>query len=293
MRASAIEFRLRLLIITAIVVLGFWAPWIGEADLGKRISLLEWLALEASRTGILRFTYATPALIVLAGLIGLIGAVLRVWGTAYLGYLTVNNSQMLAGCVMADGPYRYMRNPLYVGALFAMAATAFVMPPSGALVAVVLLTVFYLRLTLGEEAFLSATLGQPYRDYLTAVPRFFPRLRSCLPAAGNKPHWLTALFTEIYPIGVFFTLGVLAWRYDHELMLEGIFWSFIISLLARGLMKTVIPTLACAAFIAIAGGWFHMSWLRASLIGIGIWLIMRAIFTGSANAKTPESARRA
>jgi protein-S-isoprenylcysteine O-methyltransferase Ste14 len=290
MRASEIEFRFRFPIIAAIVLLGFWAPWISEADLASRISLLDWLALEASRTGLLRFAYAIPAMIVLAGLVGLIGAVLRVWGTAYLGYLTVHNPQMLAGTVMADGPYRYMRNPLYVGSLFTMAATAFVMPPSGALVAAVLLPVFYLRLALGEEAFLSVTLGQPYRDYLAAVPRFLPRLRSSLPPAGNKPHWLTAIFTEIYPIGVFVTLGALAWRYDHELMLDGILWSFVGSLVARGLMKAAIPTLACVAFVAVAVGWFHMSWLRAGLIGIGAWLILRAMFENSAKAKAPESA---
>ena len=290
MRASAVEFRLRFPIIAGIVILGFWAPWVREADLANRISLLEWLALEVSRAGLLRFTYATPVLIVVAGLLGLIGAVLRVWGTAYLGYLTVHNSEMLAGSVMADGPYRYLRNPLYAGALFAMAATAFVMPPSGALVAAILLPVFYLRLALGEEAFLSATLGQPYRDYLAAVPRFIPRLRTSLPHAGNRPHWLTAIFSEIYPIGVFLTVGVLAWRYDHQLMLEGILWSFVASLVARGLMKAVIPTLACVAFIAVAWGWFHMSEIRAALIGIGIWLILRAIFDGAAKAKTQASA---
>lgn len=284
MRASEIEFRLRMLIITAIVILGFWAPWIGEADLGKRISLLQWLALEASRTGGLRFSYATPVLILLGSIFALIGAALRVWGTAYLGYLTVHNSQMQAGNVMADGPYRYMRNPLYLGAWFAMAATALVMPPTGALFAMVLLTVFYLRLTLGEEAFLSVTLGQPYSDYRAAVPRFIPLLRSSLPTAGNKPHWLTAIFTELYPIGVFLTFGVLASRYDHQLILEGIFWSFVASLLARGIMKALIPTLAFAAFFAVAWGWFHMSWLKAAIIGFGIGLIVRAIFLGARKA---------
>jgi protein-S-isoprenylcysteine O-methyltransferase Ste14 len=290
MHASAIEFRLRLLIISAIVVLGFWAPWIGEADLGKRISLLEWLALEASRAGVLRFTYATPVLIVLGGLLALIGAGFRVWGAAYLGYATVQHSEMRSGKVMADGPYRYMRNPLYFGALLTLVATAFIMPPSGALLAIVLVTVFYVRLTLGEETFLKATVGQPYRDYLAAVPRFVPRLRLSLKPAGNKPHWLTALFSELYPIGTLFTLAVLAWRYDHQLMLEGIFWSFVASLVARGLMKALIPTVACAAFFAIAWGWYHMSWMKAALIGFGVWLIMRAIFTASEKSRPPESA---
>jgi protein-S-isoprenylcysteine O-methyltransferase Ste14 len=290
MRASELEFRLRILIIAAIVFLGFWAPWIGEADMGKRISLLEWLALESSRAGLLRFTYATPVLIVIGGLLGLIGAVLRVWGAAYLGYATVQDSRMLAGGVMADGPFRYMRNPLYVGAWFTLAAAAMVMPPTGAIFAIVLITVFYLRLTLGEEAFLTATLHEPYREYLLTVPRFIPHLRGKLLAAGNKPHWLTAIFTELFPIGVFITLAGLAWRYDHQLMLEGIFFSFIASLLARGLMKALIPTLAFVAFYAVAFGWFHMSWVRAALIGLGIALLVRAISLGARKVQDSQSA---
>jgi len=290
MRASELEFRLRILIIAVIVFIGFWAPWIGEADLGKRISLLEWLALESSRAGLLRFTYAIPALIAIGGLLGLIGAALRVWGAAYLGYATVQDSRMLAGGVMADGPFRYMRNPLYVGSWFTLAAAALVMPPTGALFAIALITLFYLRLTLGEEAFLTATLREPYREYLLTVPRFIPHRSGSLLAAGNKPHWLTAIFTELFPIGVFITLAGLAWRYDHQLMLEGIFISFVASLIARGLMKALIPTLAFLAFCAVAFEWFHLSWERSALIGLGFALLVRAIFLSARKVKESQTA---
>jgi hypothetical protein len=232
---------------------------------------------------------AAPLVIVLGSLVALIGVVLRVWGAAYLGYATVQNVKMQAGWVVADGPFRYMRNPLYVGAWFTMAATALIMPPTGALVAIVLLTAFYFRLTLGEEAFLTATLGPPYREYLNSVPRFVPRLHGSLLSAGNKPRWFTAVFTELFPIGVFITIAVLAWRYDNELMLEGIFWSFIASLLARGLMKTPIPTLAFVAFFAVATEWFHMFWPKAALIGFGIALIVQAVFLGARRAKDIQS----
>src|SRR5579863_6373018 len=99
-RASAIEFRLRMAINAAIVVLGFWSPWIEAWGIGRRISLMEWLALEASRTGLLPFTAATPAVIVLAALLAAAGAVLRLWGTAYLGPGVVNNLEMKAGAVV-------------------------------------------------------------------------------------------------------------------------------------------------------------------------------------------------
>ncbi len=236
MKASAIEFRLRMVIMVAIVVLGFWSPWIETLRIGQRNSLLEWLALEASRTGLLRFTYATPAVIVLGSLIALLGAVLRVWGTAYLGYGTVHHGEMQAGGVMADGPYRYVRNPLYLGGWCMMAAMSFLMPATGALVCMVLITIFLFRLILGEEAFLTGKLGEPYKEYLRAVPRLVPRLRESLPAAGNKPHWMIAFLSELNPIGVFITLAVLSWSYDHMLMLKGILISFGVSLVVRALI---------------------------------------------------------
>jgi len=170
-----------------------------------------------------------------------------------------------------------MRNPLYLGGWFMMIAVALLMTPSGALFTVVLVTIFFLRLILGEEAFLTNQLGQPYQDYLRAVPRLLPRLRAGLPPAGNKPHWLVAIATEVLPIGTFFTMAVLAWFYDQQLMLEGIFWSFLASLLARGLMKAWIPTLAAAAVFAVAWWPFHLNWLRSILIALGVWLIVRAI----------------
>jgi len=110
------------------------------------------------------------------------GAALRIWGTAYLGYGTVHHEQMQAGAVMADGPYRHVRNPLYLGLWCVFAALGFLMPPSGALVTMALLTVFLSRLIIGEEAFLTAQLGQPYRNYLSAVPRLIPRLGTISPS---------------------------------------------------------------------------------------------------------------
>jgi len=241
MRASAIEFRFRMLIMVSLVVLGFWAPWLefppfAALNPGHRISLLEWLALEASRAGLLKFTYASPAVIGVAIALAGAGAVLRVWGAAYLGYETVHHAAMQGDALMADGPYRFVRNPLYVGGWCMMAAMAFLMPPSGALVAMTLLTVFLLRLILGEEAFLGATIGEAYRAYQRAVPRLFPRWRGSLPPAGHKPHWGVALLTEVNALGVLFIFAVLAWRYDYELMLKAVLVSFGLSLVVRAVM---------------------------------------------------------
>ena len=246
MRATKIEFRLRMAIITAIIALGFWAPWIEAWGIGQRNSSLEWLALELSRLGLVRFTVATPAVIVVAALVAALAAVLRVWGTACLGPGTVNHAEMQAAAVMADGPYRYVRNPLYLGTWLTTAAMAFIMPPTGALFAMVLLTAFLLRLILAEEAFLATRLGEPYQAYLRAVPRLIPRLRGAPPRTGHKPRWLHAILAELFPIGVFITLAALSWSYDNLLMIKAVLVSFGISLVARALLPAT-PTAPASA----------------------------------------------
>jgi protein-S-isoprenylcysteine O-methyltransferase Ste14 len=216
-----------------VVFVGFWAPWIGGLDLSRRVSTLAWLALGVSRLGLATFTVATPIVIVLGALAALAGAVLRVWGSAYLGYDIVHHAQMQGGAVMANGPYRYLRNPLYLGGWFMMAAISLLMAPSGALFTMVLVTVFYLRLILGEEAFLKGKLGEPYQEYLRSVPRIFPRLRSSLPRSGARPHWIIALVTEVNAIGVFVAMAFFSWTYDNLLMIKVVLISFGISLVAR------------------------------------------------------------
>jgi len=226
MRAGALEFRLRLLIIVAIIAIGFLAPWIDFLGIGRHISLLEWLATELSRTGLLRFTAATPAVVLIAIALAALGALLRVWGTAYLGHGVVNHLEMKAGLVMAG----------YLGTLFMIAAIAFVMPASGALFVLIALPLFLFRLILGEEAFLSIQLGNPYRAYLRSVPRLRPRLRSNLPATHEQSRWGRALIAEINPIGIFLIMAVLSWRYDNTLMLRAILICFGLSLVVRALL---------------------------------------------------------
>ena len=138
------------------------------------------------------FTSAVPAVIVLAQYLAAVAALLRVWGTAYLGPATVNSLSMKAGSVVADGPYRYVRNPLYLGLWFMVAALAFLMPPTGALCAIVLVTLFILRLTLAEEAFLG---GTPRRT-LSGLPA----RSSALPAAAAQQHPLQRRASALVPL---------------------------------------------------------------------------------------------
>jgi hypothetical protein len=215
--------------------------------------------------------------IVAGALAALVGAVLRVWGAACLGYGTVHHEEMQGGAVMAAGPFRYVRNPLYLGGWFMMLAICLLMTPSGALFTMALVTIFYVRLILGEEAFLAARLGQPYKEYLSAVPRWLPRLRSNLPASQAKPHWLIAVLTEINPIGIFVTLAFFSWSYDNLLMLKAVLVSFLLSMVVRGLMKTPIATAVFLVSALVVRFAFHQAYPKTVLIAFGVALIAYAL----------------
>jgi hypothetical protein len=126
---------------------------------------------------------------------------------------------MVAGSVMADGPYRFVRNPLYLGVWWMVAAMAFLMPVTGALFAIMLVTIVMIRLTLGEESYLSAQLGQPYQAYLRAVPRFIPRFRGAPPASETTPHWIRASLAELIPIGTL--VGIIVFWRNYDVALAG------------------------------------------------------------------------
>jgi len=87
-----------------IIGIGFSTPWVELWDIGSRITLLEWLALELSRLGLLSFTVATPVVIVCGALVAALGAWLRIWGSAWLGHGVVINQNMQGAELMADGP---------------------------------------------------------------------------------------------------------------------------------------------------------------------------------------------
>ena len=116
MKASAIEFRFRMMINLVIITFGFNAPgsasWSAFTGAPRQVSLLEWLPLQLSRAGLASFTAATPAVVAIAAIVAGLGAFLRIWGSAWLGPGIVTNPQMKAHSVLADGPYRYVRNPL-------------------------------------------------------------------------------------------------------------------------------------------------------------------------------------
>jgi protein-S-isoprenylcysteine O-methyltransferase Ste14 len=239
-KATQFEFRFRVAIICGLSLVGFYAPWLrlGPSGHPNPMRLWSWLAIEAARTGLLATSTAYIAVTVVAVVLAFAGACLRVWGTAYLGHFVIRNKTMQAGAVMASGPYRHVRNPLYLGTLLISFAIAILMPASGALFFAIAMFALVLRLIGGEEAFLVGQLGEAYSEYSKAVPSLLPSLRPRLAASTARPRWLQALVSECLPVSVAACFAALAWSYDANLMTRCILVCFGASLIVHALIGT-------------------------------------------------------
>ncbi|MGB8259888.1 MAG: isoprenylcysteine carboxylmethyltransferase family protein [Terracidiphilus sp.] len=236
MGATRLEFRLRVVILAALVTLGFFSPWIESLGIGVRVPMLVWLASVLDHDVGIPFAVAAPLVLVLGALLAALAALLRVWATAWLGPAVVNHGEMQSGAITAEGPYRFLRNPLYLGSWLMFAAISLLMPVSGCIVSMALLTVFLFRLILGEEAFLVSAHGAQYRDYMAATPRLIPRLFAPRRPASHQPQWRRAVLAELNPIGIFCVFAFLSWSCNNWLMIQGVLVSLGVSLVARALL---------------------------------------------------------
>ena len=235
MGATTLEYRLRYLLHIVIYIVGlwpFWEPWMGLTTKSS------WLILSAdlARAGWLGFQAATSLLLLVAVVFAALGAWLRVWGSAYVGAGVVASPHMQGEALLADGPYRRTRNPLYLGTLLHTVGLALLMPPAGAVFAIAAIWILQVRLALAEEPFLAGRFGELYRTYEARVPRFLPSPKPMMPAAGHRAHWLQALLGESYMIGVVITLAAFGWDFNALPLLKGILISLGVSLVLRAFL---------------------------------------------------------
>lgn len=107
------------------------------------------------------------------------------WG--YLQYRLVGNYRLREGGggpgisvpperLVTGGPYRYCRNPMYLGHLIFLAGIAFALDSWLAAVVFVFHAAWFDRRVRDDEARLSALFGDRYRGYLARVKRWIPGL---------------------------------------------------------------------------------------------------------------------
>jgi protein-S-isoprenylcysteine O-methyltransferase Ste14 len=237
MNLAAVGFRFRVVVFVLLYVLGLFPPW--EWRSGSRGSL--WLAASTSiaRTGWLTLSNATVAVTLAALGCLVLGAILRVWGTAYLGSGVMRDANMQGERFIAAGPYRYMRNPLYLGAWLVSLGVSILMPPGGAAFFLPAFSVFLFVLIFAEEQFLLKRQGEAYQEYRRRVPRLLPRMCTGGVPSPARPQWVRAFLAETYPIGITLCFAVLAWRYNARILVQCVLVCYGLSLVVRAMMKPV------------------------------------------------------
>jgi protein-S-isoprenylcysteine O-methyltransferase Ste14 len=233
MKASRFEFRFRAWIYLIVYFLGFYAPWDRLLHLDRNRTAWLWLASQLAGLHWLGFTAATVAVLIAGILCAIVAASLRTWATAYMDISVVKDLSLHGDHVVAAGPYRYLRNPLYLGTFIHTLALALLMPVSGAVFVIIFVGLFSLRLVTIEEAFLTEQLGEPYLAYRAKVPSLFPALSPQVSALPIQPKWASALLGELYYWGVAISFLALGWRYNSLLIIQGVIVSLGVSFIVR------------------------------------------------------------
>ena len=186
---------------------------------------------------VLPIAYSSIAVMGAAILLALLAALLRTWAAAYLGHSVVRDSALHGERVVADGPYRYVRNPLYVGLWLHSLALAILMPPGGALFAVIAVAIFSVVCVHAEEHYLTAERGEAYIAYARKVPRYFCALTPRVPGSGERARWGDGFLGEIYMWGAVITYVAFASRYNVTILEQGILISLGIAIVLRGIWR--------------------------------------------------------
>jgi len=200
MKASNWEFENRAWLFGLVFAVAFPLYFLDQQNATQAVA--GWLAFRLKADAEL----VARVLLVAGAILVAIAAWLRTWASAYLHADVVYAKDIKTAAMVADGPYRYVRNPLYLANVLMIIGMGTMMSRVGFLVAVVAMTVICYRLIFREEAELQAAQGESYGEYRKAVPRFVPLLWSRVPSAGGQARWASGFKAELWYWG--FALAV-------------------------------------------------------------------------------------
>ncbi len=157
-----------------------------------------WLPVPIALVLLFSTTWQVPTDIPIRAGISLVafGEFLRFWTVRQIGVISRTRSARW-GPLVVSGPYRLVRNPIYVGNWFLW--TGFVVW-SGLLwmlpVAWLIFGLQYAAIVRWEEQRLLAHFGEPYADYCRAVPRWWPGQPIAAPESSDPHAWSAVVFSE-------------------------------------------------------------------------------------------------
>ena len=129
---------------------------------------------------VMLFLFGRPTIVTLivGFIISTVGELLRIWAVSYAGSET-RTTKLGASVLVTQGPYAYVRNPLYLGNLliyFGVSIMANSLFPYLQIIGIIYFYAQYFFIIREEEEFLSTKFKDKYEEYARSVPRFIPKL---------------------------------------------------------------------------------------------------------------------
>jgi len=203
-KATRWEFKNRAVILGVIFGVSFLLSSIDRRNAAVAIAEPIAARLHLDGDAVVRDIFAAGALI------AALGAATRTWASAYLAADVVYADQLKTASLVADGPYRFVRNPLYLGNVLLAIGMGLMASRFGFLLLNVLMLLFSYRLILREEGELAAAQGAGYAAYRASVPRLFPSPTPRIPSAGRPPRWAKGFVAESWYWGFALAVAVFA-----------------------------------------------------------------------------------
>ena len=204
-------YRARALLIGAAYGAGFFLGYLSLTNVTPPPAYVEW-GRAGGDAGIAVLAWTGIALTLVAWLV-------RASGTAYLRRDVVFASDVQRDRLIVAGPFRYVRNPLYLGNVLMALGIGLYAPPLGFAIIVLGNVAIGVVLAREEARQLARRYGTVYEAFRVAVPAFVPRLTPATVAGTSSatPSVRSALLGEsgcfgmalaLVPIALFGNAGL-------------------------------------------------------------------------------------
>lgn len=141
----------------------------------------------------------SPGMLLGVACIATLGALaIRAWGASYLTAAVVWNPDALDRSLIVAGPFRFTRNPLYLGNALLAIGFGLLAPLPGAAFILIANAVFIAALIRHEEALMLRRYGEDFRAYCSIVPRFFPRFAPAPSNSELRPLFVQGMLSELF-----------------------------------------------------------------------------------------------
>jgi protein-S-isoprenylcysteine O-methyltransferase Ste14 len=147
---------------------------------------------------VLYFAHPTLSALLIGIAFMLTGEWIRFWGVAYAGGAT-RTRNVGAPSLVTNGPFGYVRNPLYIGNMIMYAGAAVIANvwiPYLILGIVFYFAFQYYFIVKLEEQKLEELFKEEYLKYTQSVRRFLPRLRAVTTSNPTRPNFKNAFRSE-------------------------------------------------------------------------------------------------